>query len=284
MIEDQRASIDRLLNGHERTVVSAPLPSNALASAPTQTAARPAPPAPPPGRPGIKVLAALVTAGVLALAGAGAGVYALTSGDGETSDRRGGSSSDAAEGGASPAADPGDGGEPSTGAEQRPDTYTKVPLCAEAAKNLPLTGRDEDSDRYQESGDRASNACWWYGSYEEGGARYRDESPHAFVEWDIKRSSSSSSGPTDNGTFFQRQIFDTRAKEGKREPALGFGDAAYWRDLNNPTEAPETNCSLIVLNGNLSVRVDLGGDEHPPARCEADAKKIAAAAIAAMPD
>ncbi|WP_168723887.1 hypothetical protein [Streptomyces sp. A1499] len=39
-----------------------------------------------------------------------------------------------------------------------------------------------------------------------------------------------------------------------------------------------------LCDGNLSVRVDLGGDEHPPARCEADARKIAAAAIAAMPD
>ncbi|MFD0038938.1 serine/threonine-protein kinase [Streptomyces anulatus] len=284
MLEEQRASIDRLLNGHERTVVPAPPPPNILASAPTQTAVRPAPSAPPPGRPRTKVIAALlVAAGVLALAGVGVGVYVLTSGGGEPSDRRGGSSSGAAGDGASPAADPGDGGEPSKGAEQRPDTYTKVPLCAEAAKNLPLQGLNKDSDRYQESGDRASNTCSWYGSYEEGGVRYRDGSPHAFIEWDIKRSSSSSSGPTDNGTFFQRQIFDTRAKEGRPEPALGFGDAAYWRDLNNPAQDPETNCSLNVLDGNLSVRVDLGGDEHPPARCEADARKIAAAAIAAMP-
>ncbi|MCX4488060.1 serine/threonine protein kinase [Streptomyces anulatus] len=283
MIEDQRASIDRLLDGHEHTVVSAPPPPNALASAPTRTAVRPAPPAPPSGRPRTKVLAALVAAGVLALAGVGLGVYALTSGGGEPSDRRGGPSSGAAGDGASPAADPGDGGEPSKGAEARPDTYTKVPLCSEAAKNLPLRGRDEASDRYQESGDRASNACWWYGSHQEGGVGRRDESPHAFVEWDLKRSSSSSSGPTDNGTFFQRQIFDTRAKEGRPEPALGFGDAAYWRDLDNPAEDPGTTCSLNVLDGNLAVRVDLGGDEHPPARCEADARKIAAAAIAAMP-
>ncbi|MGW6583377.1 hypothetical protein ACWF76_29045 [Streptomyces globisporus] len=41
---------------------------------------------------------------------------------------------------------------------------------------------------------------------------------------------------------------------------------------------------VIVLDGHLSVRMDLGGDEHPPARCEADARKIAAATIAAAPD
>ncbi|MEU2069276.1 serine/threonine-protein kinase [Streptomyces anulatus] len=284
MIEDQRASIDRLLNGYERTVMSAPPPPDALASAPTRTAIRPAPPAPSSGRPRAKVLAALVAAGVLALAGVGVGVYALTSGGGEPSDRREGSSSEAAGAERTPAADPGDDGESSADAEQRPDRYTKVPLCAEAAKNFPLKGLDKDSDNYRESGDRASSTCSWYGSYEEGGVRYRDESPHAFIEWDIKRSSNSSSDPTDNGTFFQRQIFDTRAEEGKREPALGFGEAAYWRDLNNPAESPETNCSLIVLDGNLSVRVDLSGNEHPAARCEGDAKRIAAAAIAAMPD
>ncbi|MDQ0987964.1 serine/threonine-protein kinase [Streptomyces sp. V2I9] len=284
MLEEQRASIDRLLNGHERTVVSAPASPSTLASAPTQTAVRPASAAPPPGRPRTKVIAASVAAGVLALAGVGVGVYALTSGGGEPSDRRNSSSSDAAGDKKTPAADPGDGGDPSTGAEQQPDTYTKVPLCAEAAKNLPLKGLSKNPDSYQESGDRASNTCSWYGSYEEGGVSYRDESPHAFVIWDIKRTSNSSSGPTDNGTFFQRQIFDTRAKEeGKREPALGFGDAAYWRDLTNPAEDPGTNCSLMVLDGNLSVRVDLGGDEHPPARCRSDAKKVAAAAIAAMP-
>ncbi|QUI29644.1 serine/threonine protein kinase [Streptomyces alfalfae] len=285
MLEEQRAGIDRLLNGHERIVVPAPPPVNTLATAPTQTAVRPAPPVPPSARPSAKVLAALVAAGVLALAGAGAGVYALASGGEEPSVQEDGSASGGAGDGASPAADPKDGGKPSTGTEARPDTYTKVPTCSESAENLPLRGRDEGSDRYQESGDRASNACWWYGSSEEGGVRSRDESPHAFVEWDIKRSSNNSSGPTDNGSYFQRQIFDTRAKEeGRREPALGFGEAAYWRDLDNPAEAPETNCSLIVLDGNLSVRVDLGGDEHPPARCKADAKKIAAAAIAAMPD
>ncbi|MFE3559412.1 hypothetical protein ACFXKW_31825 [Streptomyces sp. NPDC059193] len=74
------------------------------------------------------------------------------------------------------------------------------------------------------------------------------------------------------------------AELGKPEPALGFGDAAYWRDLNNPSEAPVNNCSLNVLDGNLAVLVILGGSEHPPGRCEADAKEIAQAAIAVMPD
>ncbi|USC45244.1 hypothetical protein K7395_00175 [Streptomyces filamentosus] len=143
---------------------------------------------------------------------------------------------------------------------------------------------NKDSYRYRESGGRASNAYWGMAVTRRAVSRYRDGSSHAFVEWYLKRSSRSSSGPTDNGTFFQRQIFDTRAKEGRPEPALGFGDAAYLRELDNPTEAPGTNCSLNVLDGNLAVRVGLGGDEHPPARCAADARKIAAAAIATMPD
>ncbi|MER7699327.1 hypothetical protein [Streptomyces sp. NPDC096095] len=95
------------------------------------------------------------------------------------------------------------------------------------------------------------------------------------------RSRSESNETSDNGTLFQRQIFEERAKEGRPEPALGFGDSAHWRSLDDPSEPPDTNCSLSVLDGNLRVRVDLGGDEHPPARCEADAEKMAAAAIAA---
>jgi hypothetical protein len=39
----------------------------------------------------------------------------------------------------------------------------------------------------------------------------------------------------------------------------------------------------VVRDGNLSMSVGLGGKEHPAAGCEAEAVKVARAALAAMP-
>ncbi|MBB6438613.1 hypothetical protein HNQ79_005125 [Streptomyces candidus] len=39
-----------------------------------------------------------------------------------------------------------------------------------------------------------------------------------------------------------------------------------------------------MRDGNLVVRAALGGEEHPASTCESEAKGIARAAIAAMPE
>ncbi|MGA5065568.1 serine/threonine-protein kinase [Streptomyces exfoliatus] len=283
MFESQRADIDRLLVGRERMVLSAPSAAHALASAPTQTAERSPLPERASGPRNAKLLGALLTAGVLALTGVGVGVYALTNRDSETSAQRDGASSAPAGDGASPAGKPGNAGGPSPTPELKPDKYTMAPTCSEAAGKLPLSEWNKKSDRYKEYGTRVENACLWYGSHEEGGVRYRDETAHAIVGWDVRRSANKFDEPSDNGTLFQRQYFETNAKQSERAPAPGIGDDAYWRDISEPSTDPDVNCSLHVIDGNLSVLVTLGGDEHPPARCEADAMEIARAAIAAVP-
>ncbi|MFF8271502.1 hypothetical protein ACF059_29575 [Streptomyces sp. NPDC016562] len=46
---------------------------------------------------------------------------------------------------------------------------------------------------------------------------------------------------------------------------------------------PEEHCNLTVRDGNLVVRVALGGEEHPASTCKPEVQEIARAAIAAMP-
>lgn len=140
---------------------------------------------------------------------------------------------------------------------------------------LPLPQRDTTKDSYLEQSDQATTTCSWPGTYELNGKRYWDFWPHAYVAWTLKRTL----GTSGNATQLQRKDFTNQAAKGRRETSLGFGDEAYW----GPPKPNQTTCSLAVRDGNLILYVSLYGAEHPAATCESEAKKIARAALAAMP-
>ncbi|MFD8633395.1 serine/threonine-protein kinase [Streptomyces sp. NPDC059533] len=264
MIEAQRAEIDRLLAGPDRT--AGPQQRQSQPQEPQQQ--RPQPPvwlrkqaaadAAPPTAPYTQVVAAgpgrrprrpavLALAGVFAVAAVGGGAYWMTNGDA------------------------------SAGGSGLPDKYTKSPVCEEAAARLPLPAADrrKDKDVHDERPEEAKTDCEWRGApYVVDGKSYEPQDPHALVSWDLKRSTESKG----NATKIQREDFSGTDKGETRETGVGAGDAAFWR-----AHWYRENCSLVVRDGNLVVQVVLYGDEHPPERCQADAKEIARAAVAAMP-
>ncbi|MEU9028967.1 serine/threonine-protein kinase [Streptomyces sp. NPDC048383] len=155
--------------------------------------------------------------------------------------------------------------------------YAKAPICSEVAAQLPLPARSEELDYYGE-GSGASTSCAW-GKISSDATKVRiaglvDE-VHAFVGWELKRG--------DNEAEQQRKDFREKAAKETRATDLGFGDEAYWSAPYVTYPHPGEHCSLNVRDGNLVVRVALGGEEHPASTCKSEAKEIARAAIAAMP-
>ncbi|MEV7520652.1 serine/threonine-protein kinase [Streptomyces sp. NPDC091371] len=243
MIAAQQADIDRLLQDPERTVVQQRQPPHAP---PTAVLTRLAVPQKPGGRP--RRTAVLAAAGVLAVAAIGGGAYWLT---------RSGSSP--------------------LGGSGVPDKYAKMPICAEVAAKLPLPAADrkKDKDFYNEQTEKAETRCEWRGApYELYGSMVEPQDPHAIVSWDLKRSN----GKAGNATEKQREDYSGTDDGETPETGLGVGDAVYWGK-----HWYRENCQLYVRDGNLVVAVVLWGDEHPPERCQNDAKEIARAALAAMP-
>ncbi|WP_405959138.1 serine/threonine protein kinase [Streptomyces sp. NBC_00868] len=149
------------------------------------------------------------------------------------------------------------------------DRYLSVPRCAEAAGKLPLPTRNEKKDTYSNEASWASAHCAWLPAYD--AAHENEPPPYASVDWRLERSGRSG----DSGTERLRIGFGhTRTETG-----LGVGDQAEWRPKALETEI----CRLHVRDGNLVVEVALGGAEHPAATCEAEAKEVARAALAAVP-
>ncbi|WP_433543809.1 protein kinase domain-containing protein (plasmid) [Streptomyces sp. CA-294286] len=245
-IAAQRADIDRLLGDTDRTLV--PDPGPAAPDAPrTAVLTRPAGPAPALPRRRTRRNIAVTAACVLAVAGVGAGAYALRD------------------------------------LPVEPDTYTKAPVCSEAAGQLPLPARTKELDHYREGYKGASTSCAWgkmSGDPEKVRITGLTDKVHAFVGWELKRDDKDDDHETDQ----QREKFREDAAKETPETDLGFGDEAYWSAPHQTYPDPEEHCSLYVRDGNLVVRVALGGKEHPASTCKAEAKKIARAAIAAMPD
>ncbi|MEU9036558.1 serine/threonine-protein kinase [Streptomyces sp. NPDC048352] len=253
LIAAQRADIERLLGGDpERTAVTAGEPGRRPGAGPDRVSAA-APTAvltqavgPAAGGPRRR------SGGLVVLAAAGAAVL----------------------GGGAYLLSPWSPVSPSAKGPAVPDRYARMPVCAEVAGQLPLpqAERRQDEDRYTELDNDAKAACSWYEPpYEvSGGGTYQPPGPHATVGWDLKRSGSGFA----NGTERQRAEFG----EGRPETGLGAGDAAYW-----DTPATGETCVLAVRDGNLVVRVELGGDRHPAESCETEAKATARAALAVMP-
>ncbi|MGR4879263.1 serine/threonine-protein kinase [Streptomyces sp. LARHCF249] len=159
--------------------------------------------------------------------------------------------------------------EPPPGPPAEPDRYASVPLCAETAGKLPLPERNTEKDSHGESVDQAYTTCAWTAAYDVvGGAP--EPPPHASLAWYLERSGRSP------GSATRRQRADFGS--GWPDAGLGAGDEAHW-----VAPGERQTCLLYVRDGNLEVRVGLGGPEHPAATCEAEAKEIARAALAAVP-
>ncbi|MFB7358820.1 serine/threonine-protein kinase [Streptomyces gardneri] len=238
MIDDQQRSVDHLLTRHdddpERTVVVPP--GRGRAATPTAVVTRVTPTSPGRRRRGPVAVAAVVALCVL-----GAGAWWSLK-DSEL------------------LAGP-------------PDAYLAMPVCAEVAPKLPLTGRNPTRDTYTEYSDSATTSCSWNDKDEtqkDGWSFYS----HAMVRWELRRSA----GTDENATERQEDEFADDA-EGERETSLPFADEAFW---SAPSDG-QTTCTLYARKGNLIVDVSLGGERHPAETCEQEARTISQAAFAAMP-
>ncbi|RLU81298.1 serine/threonine protein kinase [Streptomyces griseocarneus] len=155
-----------------------------------------------------------------------------------------------------------------------PDKYVTMPVCGEAVPGLPLREerrKDKDFAREEQDG-TAKTECSWYDKDQpqpDGWNFY----PTAVVSWEVRRSHNS-----ENGTAATREDFEGSAKRERVETGLGFGDEAYWMTYK---PGDDKRCQLNVRDGNLVVRAYLDAIKHPS--CEAEARGIAKAALAAMP-
>ncbi|MFE7951682.1 serine/threonine-protein kinase [Streptomyces sp. NPDC057426] len=254
LIAEQKGRLEALLGGddiaEDSTSVPPPREPEPAPAAETVTAPvrDPAPTTRAPRRRGR--LVALLTAGAVALAGAGVGTYiALRE-------------------------DEGKGGGTGGAAKSPADKYTKVPLCADAAPTLPLPARRADQDSSVENSPVYVTRCSWYGTEVHPTELYPMDKPEAVVRWTLIRTT----GADGNGTERQDESFDREASLSGRED-VGLGDEASW-----DTSRRDWNCSLNVRDGNLAVWVMLTGDRHPNSTCEEEAVRIARAAVSAMPE
>ncbi|MCC3769047.1 serine/threonine-protein kinase [Streptomyces sp. UNOC14_S4] len=154
-----------------------------------------------------------------------------------------------------------------------PDKYVTMPVCDEAVPKLPLREeRRKDKDVAREDQDAtAKTECSWYDKDQpqpDGWNFY----PEAVVSWEVHRST-----PGKNGTAVTRKDFADSAKSGRDATGPGLGDEAYWMTY----KSDEKRCQLNVRDGNLVIRAYLDATRHPS--CEAEARDLAKAALAAMP-
>ncbi|WP_326591082.1 serine/threonine-protein kinase [Streptomyces sp. NBC_01294] len=149
------------------------------------------------------------------------------------------------------------------------DRYLSVPLCAEAAGELPLPQQEMRQVGDHESPVRSSVTCHWVAAFDVV-AGEDEPKPHASVSWSLERSGRLAG----SGTSRTRLNLGS----GRPETGVGAGDGAYWS-----TPGTAETCALGVSDGNLLVRVALGGPQHPAETCETEAKEVARAALAAVP-
>ncbi|MFD7259787.1 serine/threonine-protein kinase [Streptomyces sp. NPDC059874] len=218
------------------------------------------PPEALPGPPGGRTVRPAVwatVAGLVLVAGLGLTAYVLRSGGGG-SEGLGGQP----------------GASPSRTAPVEPDRYARLPNCSDVAGRFGMEHRRKDKDAHSEGGSTAGAECQWFGTHREGGENQWDPLPHATVRWSLKISDSAGYDATET----QKSEFRMDSGMGLRfDRTLDVGEAGYW---DRPKEG-ET-CVLAVRDGNLVIRVGLGGEEHPAASCESDAVKAARTALASV--
>ncbi|MEU9256061.1 serine/threonine-protein kinase [Streptomyces sp. NPDC048270] len=142
-----------------------------------------------------------------------------------------------------------------------PAAYAAAPACPEATGRIALAGRESTEDYRSANGRQAQTACSWYDHV--AGRRI------ALVRWDVRHG-----GDDVSNARLQQSGFAQEAARGTRVNNLGFGDGAYWQSTGT-----EWTCALSVRHGNLVVWVGL----YRPGGCEAKAKEVAKAALAAVP-
>ncbi|MGP3685648.1 serine/threonine-protein kinase [Streptomyces sp. IBSNAI002] len=142
-----------------------------------------------------------------------------------------------------------------------PAAYPDVPACPEVTERIALTGRESKEDYRSATGRQAHTMCSWYD--------FPADRRIALVRWDVKRGAGAVADAR-----LQQTGFAADAAQGTRASGLGFGDGAYWQSTGT-----EWTCVLSVRQGNLVVWVGL----YRPGGCEAKAKEVARAALAAVP-
>ncbi|WP_327413720.1 serine/threonine-protein kinase [Streptomyces sp. NBC_01233] len=149
------------------------------------------------------------------------------------------------------------------------DRYLSVPRCAEVAGKLPLPPLETRQSGENESPVKSSVGCNWVAAFDAVGGE-EEPKPHTSVSWSLERSGRLPGSGTSRTRF--------NLGSGRPETGVGAGDGANWS-----TPGTGETCALGVTDGNLLVRVTLGGPQHPAETCETEAKEIARAALAAVP-
>ncbi|MFE2558436.1 serine/threonine-protein kinase [Streptomyces sp. NPDC059352] len=140
------------------------------------------------------------------------------------------------------------------------DKYLTLPGCQTMAPPLAGATRTAEDDVSVTFPTGSETRCTWNAGPVD-----------AEVWWTLRISDRAG-----NATERQRNEFD-EGRGATRAADLPFGDEAYWA-----ASAEGIDCSLRVRDGNLVVRVDLKGVEHPADTCESKAVDIARTAISSL--
>ncbi|WP_405857704.1 serine/threonine protein kinase [Streptomyces sp. NBC_00090] len=137
------------------------------------------------------------------------------------------------------------------------DKYLTLPGCQTMAPPLAEATRTAEEDVSVTFPTGSETRCTW-----------NADPVDAEVWWTLRISDGAG-----NATERQQNEFD-EGRGATRTADLPFGDDAYWA-----AAAEGIDCSLRVRDGNLVVRVDLKGVEHPADTCETKAVDIARTAL-----
>lgn len=140
------------------------------------------------------------------------------------------------------------------------DKYLTLPGCQTMAAPLAEATRTAEKDVSVTLPTGSETRCTW-----------KADPVDAEVWWTLRISDRAG-----NATERQQDEFD-EGRGATRAAELPFGDEAYWA-----AAAEGVDCSLRVRDGNLVVRVDLKGVEHPADTCETTAADVARTALSSL--
>ncbi|MFC9298621.1 serine/threonine-protein kinase [Streptomyces sp. NPDC057011] len=145
-----------------------------------------------------------------------------------------------------------------------PVAYTGVPACNAASGKVSLAFGAPARDTRSETVTEVLASCNWDGLHTAA-------SPAGQVRWDLSRG-----GDADANAATQKRRFQVEQIGQRDAPRLGFGTEAFWG-----SPGADWSCVLSVREGNLSVWVGLQAKPYAKGDCETKAKEVARGALKA---